>query len=145
MRTVQQYEEFAGVSFALRRAQDYTSRSEEPPNPPMAAGWTEEIYSWMTRIRLKHEDFPAHSWDDISFWYIGIHDEQGNEIYRRDLSLSELATMPIHEPAFVLICELQSGSVPAGWTVWPVSRSLGWLQKITGKFLEDDYAIVLEE
>jgi hypothetical protein len=144
-RTVADFEDYAGLSFGLRRAQDYTTRSEEPPNPMMGADWAENIYSWLICIRLKHDDFPAGCWDDFSFWYIGVHDEFKNEIYRRDLSRVELASMPIDQPEFVLVCELQSGSVPVAWTVWPVSRSLGWLKKIEGVFAEDDYTIVLEE
>ena len=144
-RTIQHFEEYAGFSFQLRRAQDYTSRSEEPPNPKLDANWAQEIYSWLIRIRLKRDDFPVNSWDDFSFWYIGVHDEFGNEIYRRDLSLAEIAALPLDLPEFVLVCELQSGSIPAAWIVWPVSRSLGWLRKIEGKFADDDYAVVLEE
>ena len=144
-RTVKDFEAYAGVSFQLRRAQDYTTRSGEPPNPRMDAGWADEIYSWMIRIRLRHDDFPAGCWDDFSFWYIGVHDELQNEIYRRDLSRVELAAMPIDQPEFVLVCELQSGSVPVGWTVWPVSRELGWLNKIEGILAENDYAIVLAD
>jgi hypothetical protein len=144
-RSRQDFEEYAGLSFRLRRAQDYTSRSEEPPNPKLGANWAEEIYSWLIRIRLKRGDFPMNGWDDFSFWYIGVHDEFGNEIYRRDLSLAEIAALPLDLPEFVLVCELQSGSIPAAWIVWPVSRSLGWLRKIEGKFADDDYTIILEE
>jgi hypothetical protein len=45
----------------------------------------------------------------------------------------------------VLVCELQSGTIPTTWTVWPVSRSHGWLDKIEGKFTEKDFTILLEE
>ena len=45
----------------------------------------------------------------------------------------------------MLVCELQSGSIPARWTVWPVSRSRGWLKKIEGKLPEEDYTILREE
>jgi Glycosyltransferase (GlcNAc) len=145
VRTIKDFEQYAGLSFGLRRAQDYTSRSEEPPNPKAPENWEEQIYSWLIRIRLKREDFPVNTWDDFAFWYIGVQDEFGNEIYRRDLSATELAALPTAQPEFVLVCELQSGSIPAAWIVWPVSRSLGWLKKIEGKLLDDDFAIIREE
>jgi hypothetical protein len=145
VRTIQEFEAYAGLSFRLRRAQDYTSRSEEPPNPKAPANWEEEIYSWLIRIRLKREDFPVNGWHDFAFWYLGVQDEFGNEIYRRDLSATELAALPLDQPEFVLVCELQSGSIPAAWIVWPVSRSLGWLKKIEGKLADDDYTIIREE
>jgi Glycosyltransferase (GlcNAc) len=145
VRTIQEFEEYAGLSFRLRRAQDYTSRSEEPPNPKVPANWEKEIFSWLIRIRLNREDFPVKGWDDFSFWYIGVQDELGNEVYRRDLSATEVAALPLDQPEFVLVCELQSGSIPATWIVWPVSRTLGWLGKIEGKLAEDDFTILLEE
>jgi hypothetical protein len=143
-RTIEEFEEYAGVSFRLRKAHDYTMRSEEPPDPTLDANWAEEIYSWLVRIKLSSSDFPADCWRDFSFWYIGVCDENHNEIYRRDLSPQELEPLAGQKPEIELVCELQSGSIPAGWTVWPVSRSRGWLQKIEGQLREEDFTILLE-
>ena len=38
-RTIEEFEEYAGLSFRLRKAQDYTVRSEEPPNPKLDSNW----------------------------------------------------------------------------------------------------------
>jgi hypothetical protein len=144
-RTLMEYEEYAGLSFRLRKAQDYTSRSEEPPNPTLGPGWAEEIYTWMVRIRLQADLFPPGAWQDYSFWYIGVHDEQGFEIHRRDLTPAEIAPLAEVRPEIVLILEMQSGCIPASWTVWPVNRSGEWLGKLTGKLEDGEYAIVREE
>jgi Glycosyltransferase (GlcNAc) len=144
IRTIKEYEEYAGLSFRLRKAQDYTVRSEEPPNPRVEADWAQQIFSWLIRIRLRN-DFPADGWGDFSFWYIGVHDEYGSEIYRRDLSPEELAALSVQHPEIELVCELQSGSIPVSWTIWPVSRTRGWLGKIEGKLGEEDYTILVEE
>jgi Glycosyltransferase (GlcNAc) len=144
-RTIEEFEAYAGLSFRLRKAHDYTSRSEEPPNPKVDLDWAQEVYSWLVRITLESNEFPPNCWDDFSFWYIGVHDENQNEIYRRDLSPAELESLSLQQPHIVLVCELQSGSIPAAWTVWPVSRSHGWLRKITGVFGDEDYTVVLEE
>lgn len=143
-RSIQEFEAYAGISFRQRKAQDYTVRSEEPPNPELAETWTEEIYSWMVRIRLNSAQLATDGWDDFSFWYIGIHDENQNEIYRRDLSPQEIAPLAVQQE-IELICELESGSIPAGWTVWPVSRKQGWLPKIEGQLQEEDFTILREE
>ena len=143
-RTIEEYEEYAGLSFRLRKAHEYTVRAEEPPNPKLAANWAEEIFSWLVRIRLGNA-FAAESWRDFSFWYIGVHDEHGNEIYRRDLSPEELEPLSLQQPEIELVCELQSGSIPATWSVWPVSRTRGWLRKIEGKLGEEDFTILLED
>jgi hypothetical protein len=144
-RTIEQFEEYAGLSFRMRKAQDYTVRSEEPPNPKLDPNWAEEIYSWLVRIRIKSDEFPTDAWRDFSFWYIGVHDENHNEIYRRDLSPEELEPLSRHQPEIELVCELQSGNIPASWTVWPVSRSRGWLRKIEGKLEDEDFTILREE
>ena len=144
-RSLAEYEAYAGLSFHLRKAQDYTTRSGEPPNPPADENWAAEIYSWMVRIPLRPAELAKDRWEDFSFWYIGVQDEAGNEIYRRDLSPSEIDALPWKEPLMVLVCELQSGSIPAAWMVWPVSRSRGWLGKIEGRLEDGDYAIVLDE
>jgi hypothetical protein len=144
-RTLEEFEAYAGISFGLRKVHDYTSRSEEPPNPKVKADWAQEIYSWLIRITLDANQFPAHDWDDFLFWYIGVQDENRNEIYRRDLSAAELQPLSVQRPEIVMVCELQSGSIPAAWTVWPVSRSQGWLAKIDGKLQDGEYTIVLEE
>jgi hypothetical protein len=145
VRTIEEFEAYAGLSFALGKAHDYTSRSEEPPNPKVDSDWAGEVYSWLVRIRLQASLFPADGWDDFSFWYVGVHDENDNEIYRRDLSPAELKPLSQQQPEIVLVCELQSGSIPAAWTVWPVSRSRGWLAKIEGKLQEEEFTILLEE
>jgi hypothetical protein len=51
----------------------------------------------------------------------------------------------MEQPEIELVCELQSGSIPAAWTVWPVSRSRGWLRKVEGKLQDGDFTILLEE
>jgi hypothetical protein len=143
-RTIEEYEEYAGLSFRLRKAQDYTVRSEEPPNPKVEADWAQQIFSWLVRIRLRNE-FPADGWGDFSFWYIGVHDQHGSEIYRHDLSPDEIAALAMQQPEVELVCEFPSGSIPVSWTVWPVSRTRGWLAKIEGKLREEDFTILLEE
>jgi hypothetical protein len=145
VRTIEDFEAYAGLSLRFRKAQDYTSRSQEPPNPEVDSDWAQGVYSWLVRIRLQASQFPVDGWNDFSFWYIGVHDENHNEIYRRDLSQAELEPLSLHQPEIVLVCELQSGSIPAAWTVWPVSRSRGWLRKITGVFRDEDYTVILEE
>jgi hypothetical protein len=145
VRTIEEFEAYAGLSFRLRKAHDYTSRSEEPPNPKVNSDWAGEVYSWLVRITLRASQFPVDGWDDFSFWYIGVHDENHNEIYRRDLSSTELQPLSLQQPEIVLVCEIQSGGIPAAWTVWPVSHSRGWLTKIEGRVREGEFTILLEE
>jgi hypothetical protein len=144
-KTLKDYEEYAGLSFSLRKAQNYTVRCEEPPNPEAAPDWTGQIFTWMVRITLDRTLLPFGALEDPSLWYIGVRDETQTEIYRKDIFEADLKTLPQNEPKIVLICEFQAGTIPTAWSIWPVSRSLGWLNKVEGTLAEEDYTIVVED
>ena len=144
-RTLEEYEAYAGLSFRLRKAQQYTVRAQEPPNPEVAPDWAEKIYPWIVRILLERTQLPAGSLDDPMLWYVGIEDEHGYEICRRDFTPEELAPLKETEERIALFCEFPSETMPAAWTVWPVSRSAGWLPKLRGRLEREDFAILSEE
>jgi hypothetical protein len=145
VRTLEEYERYAGLSFSLRKGQNYTLRAEEPPNPEPDPDWAESIFTWLVKVVIDPAKLPPGACDDPSFWYVAIHDEGGHEIFRRDFQHAELKALTGKEPVITLICEFQTGILPATWSVWPVSRSRGWLQRVTGALNEEDYTIVLEE
>jgi Glycosyltransferase (GlcNAc) len=144
-RSLEEYEAYAGISLKLRKVQEYTVRWEEPPNPEVAPDWTGEIFTWMVRIILDKAKLPTRALEDPSFWYVGVRDEGGTEIYRQDIPQSQLAELPTAEPTVVLVCEFESGTIPTSWIVWPVSDSLGWLAKLEGKLEDGDYTIITED
>jgi Glycosyltransferase (GlcNAc) len=132
MRSFQEYENYAGIHFRDRRVQDYTLRGAEPPNPVGPAGW-EKSYTWQVRIMLDPRALPAAALDDPQFWYIGIHDDKRTEIFRQDVSSEELPGLLARSwPYLAIERDVVSDRVPVTWTVWPVSRSRGWLSKIEG-------------
>ena len=144
-RTLADYEAYAGISFALRKSQDYTRRALEPPNPPVPADWPDRIYSWIVRVAVNRVGLLPEAFHDAQFWMVAIQDEDGQEIRRRDFTRLELEALTGTESQIVLICEIQSGIVPVSWTVWPCTRSHGWLQRLDGTLAESDYAIVTDE
>ncbi len=149
IRTLEQYEAYAGLSFRRRKAQQYTMRGEEPPNPEVDSTWPERIHPWISRIRVQRSQLPEGSLDDPALWYVAILDDQGYEICRRELTPEDLA--PLYgrdggmEEEIALVCEFRSESIPADWIVWPLSRSKGWLRKIGGSLRDEDFAILKEE
>ena len=145
VRTLADYEAFAGLSFRERKVQDYTRRLFEPPNPPPDPDWISKIYNWIVRILIDPHQLPAAAFAQPAFWYVTLHDEEGREIFRRDFPGSEFATVTGIEPKIALICEFESGILPISWTVWPVNTSSQWLSKIKGFLAEDDYAILRED
>ncbi len=145
VRTLQEYQDYAGLSLTLRKAQDYTMRSEEPPNPQADPEWTGQIWTWMVRITLDRTALSAGALEDPAFWYVGVRDPGNTEIYRQDIPQSQLAALSTEEPKIVLYCEFESGTVPATWSVWPVSRSQGWLDRIEGSLGEEDFTVIAED
>lgn len=144
LRTMQDYEDYAGVSFQLRKVQDYTSRGAEPPNPKLEQNWTDHVYQWIAKVTIDLQTLPEDALSDVTLWCIAIQDEEGQELYRRDLYPFDLSLGPEHQQIIVVI-EFPSGRVPSSWTVWPLSRTRGWLNKVGNRLQEDAFAILKEE
>jgi hypothetical protein len=133
VRTVAQYQAYAGISFSHKKVQDYTLRGAEPPNPTADANWAEAIQTWCVRIEFERNRLPAVAFADAQFWYVGLHDSTGAEIYRNDLSGDKLIGLTSGNSEHILFeREFQSSRTPVSWTVWPFSHSGGWLDKIDG-------------
>lgn len=133
-RSLADYERFAGLSFRLRLAQDYTMRNLPPPNPEIYE--TDEewrahcVKEYWTRIRVPAGLVDRHA--DYDFWYVGFHDQHGGEIFRQDFDSASVE---------LLLAEAGGGDIDfafryraiqpaASWTVWPHIRTGGWLTAI---------------
>lgn len=133
MRRFSEYEEYAGINFQHSRVQDYALKGGEPPNPPAASNWYEEPRPWKVNIDLDISQLQPTAIMDAEFWYVGFHDADGNEVYREDASHEELTKSPTNGGQRILIeRKFESVLTPKTWTVWPVSRSNGWLDKVEG-------------
>jgi Glycosyltransferase (GlcNAc) len=142
VRTLNEYESYAGLSFKLRKAQTYTVRGGEPPNSEAEEDWAASIHTWMVRIHFDRSLLPAEAFDPGCFWCVGVHDEINAEIFRRDVQRAELEALAGDETTILIVCEFESAVLPVSWSVWPVSRSQGWLRRISGNLAGNDYAIV---
>lgn len=126
VRTLEQYEEYAGVKFNIRGVQEYTLQHKEPPNPP--GGEYKRIFKHC--IDISHSSVPLNDYD---FWAVAFEDESGKEIYREDASETEVYKMK-HDPDNY--CKLwrtfNASAKPHRWIVWPHSKSKGWCERLTG-------------
>jgi hypothetical protein len=145
VRTRADFETYAGLSFHLRKSQDYTRRALEPPNPIEPVDWPDRIYTWLVRIVVDTAVLTPQSLQGPGFWVVAIQDENRQEIRRRVFTRVELDTLPILDSQITLVCEIQSGIIPAFWTVWPVNREAGWQNKIEGTLAEEDFAIIKDD
>lgn len=133
VRTLQDYERYAGLNFRLRLAQDYTIHNGLPPNPEVYATDAEWVANCIrdhwTRIRvpLSLVDLSV----DCDFWCIAVHNAEGDQLYREDIDAARVAFMVSlagEEVEFAF--RYRSTHAAASWTVWPHTRDGRWLTRI---------------
>lgn len=131
VRTVSDYEDYAGLSFRHRRVQEYTKEAREPPNPASESEWPARIKDHKVEINLRRDELPARAFTDPAFWYVGLHDGDGREIFRRDAEPAELESA-FAADSITFVRQFSSERTPATWTVIPYSASEGWLEPARG-------------
>lgn len=134
VRTLKQYEMYAGIDFKTRRVHKKTIERDIPPvstnNISHQAGLTfyQRICVDVYKGELKESDY--------TFWAFAIEDKDGNEISRQDISADEakaLLAVPYDVDKFVHIWRsFYSDVTPKRWVVWPHSHSKGWMPRLTG-------------
>lgn len=136
VRTLREYEEYAGISFKYRGVQQATL--DRLPPPSNYEYETEE--EWQNsfarsndiRICLNKNDL-GEFLDDYDFFYVGAHNAEGKEIYRKDLSRDEIYNYFNRGEWIDYQMIFLTTEIPATYTIWPHSASKGWLRKIDRK------------
>jgi hypothetical protein len=141
-RTLGEYEVYAGLSFRHKKAQGYTLRGGEPPNPDGSADWSNRIYSWIAILRFTRDQVPEGSLADPLLWSLSILDGEGYEVCHRDVDAAELAPLAGARGELGIICEFASETIPMNWTLWPLTRSGQWLPKLGGRLNDEDFAVI---
>jgi len=144
VRTLLEFEEYAGMSFKYRGVQQQTlNRSPNHHYPPNTVKYENEE-QWMNSfvksndIRIcVHQNELGELQDDYTFFYVGCHDAEGNEIYRKDLQEQEIKKHLQHEWIdfrFIFMSDPTKKAVT--YTIWPHSKAKGWMNKIDKKIEE---------
>ena len=139
VRSLAEYEKFAGIRFRNRSVQRWTLEHNPPPNPN---NWnSEEEYNNSFEPIFKHcidihkSQIPESDYD---FWAVIFKDKHGQDIYRKDADENELQGMIYPNKDWVNIWrEFHTTELPASWVVWPHSKSKGWHeQPIEGRLAD---------
>lgn len=127
IRTLDQYERYAGIRFADRGVQQYTLDNKFPPNPEVEDYDNSFFQKFRHCLDVHKNDFPE---DDYDFAAVIFEDNLGNSLYRKDLTANEIKSMKMNDNEWMNIWREYIGPVPYKWVVWPHSVSKGWGRKI---------------
>jgi glycosyltransferase involved in cell wall biosynthesis len=136
VRTLRQYEEYAGILFSKRAIQQQTIDKEYPPNNGIShykneEEWIDSFASIFKHcIDIAYNQVPEKDYD---FWVVAFHGEDDKTIYRKDADKNEIKRMFNDPDKYCKIWrDFQTTKTPKYWVVWPHSESKGWCDKITG-------------
>ena len=131
VRTLKDYEKYAGVCFKKRAIQKHTLEHNPPPNPQYDTD--EEFYNSFLRVFKHCIDLPKRDVpeSDYDFWVIAFHDSNDTTLYRQDADENEVKQLLLQKGDSCTIWrEFQTEVQPSYWVVWPHSKSKGWCDRI---------------
>ena len=136
VRTLRQYEEYAGILFEKRAVQQETLDKKYPPNPSIDTYGSEEEWKNSFAQIFKHcidIGFSQVPEKDYDFWVVAFHDELDETLYRKDADKHEIDRMMKDPDGYCKVWrDFQTAKKPKYWVVWPYSTSKGWCERITG-------------
>lgn len=134
VRTLKDYEHYAGVEFKTRRVHKQTIEKKIPPvstnDIAHQSGLTfyQRICIDVYKGQLQETDY--------TFWAVAFEDKDGNEIFRQDANTNEIQmilSVPYEKDKFAHVWRnFYSDVRPTKWIVWPHSQSKGWMPRLTG-------------
>lgn len=133
VRTLEDYERYAGISFKNRSIQQYTLDNKLAPNPILSDEEYEKSFVKLFKhcIDIGFDDVPE---SDYEFWVVAFHKKGGETIYRLDADKTEISRMMKDQDGYCKIWRtFQTSHQPSYWVVWPYSTSKGWCDKIQRK------------
>jgi uncharacterized protein (UPF0297 family) len=141
IRTLRDYEIYAGLNFGKRAIQQTTLDKLYPPNPTHK-NYTNPVDWENSFLKIfKHcIDLPTAKFmlNDYHFWCVAFEREDNSLIYRQDADEKECARLlqeardPNGDKYIKLWRTFETGERPHHWVVWSNSKSVGWGERVTG-------------
>jgi hypothetical protein len=134
VRSVEDYEKYAGISFKKRGVQQYTLDHKDPPNPVIE---DKEEYEKSFLVIFKHcIDLYAPNFKetDYDFWVVSFEKHDGTVLYRKDADENEVKSLLARSKSnngWILLWREYTGEKPDKWVVWPHSKSKDWCERIS--------------
>ena len=148
VRTLEQYERYAGIRFKDLTVQRYTLDCLYPPNPHYAieSEWEKSLLPFYRHcIDIRYEQVPDR--EEYDFWVVAFIAENGEDVpgSRKDADRGEIEGFFNDKDGYCkiwrdfIIPKDNDGNLikPVKWRVWPHRKTLGWAEKIEGNLVHD--------
>jgi len=132
VRTLRDYEKYAGISFSRRGITQHTLDNNLPPNPVMS---DEEFDNSIMSIFKHCIDVYPHQvpLTDYEFWVVAFENNNGETIFRQDADINEITRLKHDPDGYSKVWRtFNITEKPTKWIVWPYSISQGWCEKLEG-------------
>jgi len=131
VRTLNDYEKYAGVHFKRRAVQKYTLDNGLPPNPPSLNDTEWENSFTRSYYCLVNFDKTNFKLNDYDFWVVAFDDENGNCIQREDLQETQINEILSRKDQWTNFERFfLTDKIPHKWVIWAHSKSQGWAERI---------------
>ena len=134
VRSLEDYERYAGVSFKKRAVQKYTLDNNFAPNPPLYGEEFEQSFMSIFKHCIDLHRGGLKEDEDYDFWAVIFENDRGETINRTDANEAQIKGYLSTKDDFIKIWrEFQVEEKPTKWIVWPHSKTNGWLEKLEGQ------------
>jgi hypothetical protein len=140
VRTLRDYEKYAGLHFGKRAVQQETIDKVYPPNKYHKYKTEKEWEDSFLQIFKHCIDLQTNSFklEDYDFWCVAFERKDNSQIHRQDAGTEEVERLlkqgrdPNGDKYIKLWRTFNTVEKPHHWVVWPHSKSKGWCEKISG-------------
>jgi hypothetical protein len=134
VRTLQEYERYAGLLFEKRAVDQHCLDKKYPPSPMI-----EDEEEWKNSFSTIYKHcidvgYSSVPETDYDFWVVAFHGPNDETLYRKDADKNEIAGFMRDPDKYCKVWrEFPTTVLPTYWVVWPHSESKGWCDRLTGQ------------
>jgi len=123
VRSHKDYEDYAGINFANRVLHPDTKKGVEPPINDNSNWW--ELKEIDRDLNLKIDKDLIDGFDKYKFIYVGVEDESGNVLFRKDVTRDD--DFVLSKGNFAINAKFKSLKEPYKYIIWPNNGE--WLER----------------
>ena len=136
VRTLAEYEKYAGVRFKDKHIQQYTLDDKLAPNPIIEDKKAfEDSFQGYFKLcmDISFERVPS---DDYIFWAVAFFNDKGEEVYREDADRAEIDRLKNSDDSYIKLWRsFATKEKIVHWRVWPQSVKNGFEAPIEGDLI----------